>query len=495
MNNERLLMISRLLLLAVLLSISVCGIRAQNNFPFVPIQNFDSKDFNAQPKNRAIDQDRFGRIYIGNKEGLLVYDGTWKKYTIDNVNDVYSVRVSSEGRVYVGGKGEFGYFYVSENSKGSLVYHPLYTLLDSLEQSKLWVIWYIYTQNDKVIFATKNQVYIYLNNRIETVLPPGKIVFFEQLHGKLIAGIEGKGLYVFENNSFIQIKGDDEFVNQQHKLDIKAITSFKDYYIYIDSDNQLWSLEINPQGIRKKRFVTQLDKVFQDISIDKIYSFNSQYIAISSKGNGLFLINENGDYVMKLDKENGLSDGFIEDIFIDKNNVLWTAQDGISRVKLLANYEYIPKDKIGIKGKILGIEEFNINLFISTTYRLYRLYIPDFSKLEELTLEKIQTQEVLKVLAVNSAMTEMTTYGMLKVKLDGKQQLLYITDNYIFEVNGNNSIDTVFHFSANIMLQDPKDEHRIWLGLYPSGLGSCYFKMGNGSLKIKCRIPTMIFVL
>ena len=472
-------MIRKLLLLVVVFTIFVSSIKGQHNFPLVPIQNFDSKDFNAQPKNRAIDQDRFGRIYVGNKEGLLVYDGTWKKYLIDNVNDVYSVRVSDEGRVYVGGKGEFGYFYVGENTKGSLVYHPLYTLLDSLEQSELGVIWYVNIQGEKVIFATKYQVYVYSNNRIDIILPPSKITFFEQLNGQLITGIEGKGLFVFENNNFIQIKGGDEFVNQQHHLDIKDITNFKDYYIYIDSDNQLWSFKINRQGILKKRFITQLDKVFQDINIDKIFSFDSQYIAISSKGNGLFLINEHGDYVMKLDKENGLADGFIEGVFFDKNNILWTAQDGISRVNLFSNYDYIPKDKFGIKGKILGIEKFNNDIFISTTYRLYRLYIPNYRQVEELTLEKIQTKEVLKIVAVNSGMTELTTYGMLKVKIGGKHQLMFITDNHIFEISGENRIDTVFNFSANIMLQDPKDENRIWLGLYPSGLGSCYFKNGK----------------
>ena len=480
-------MISRLLLLTVFLSISICGIRAQNNFPFVPIQKFDSKDFNAQPKNRAIAQDRFGRIYIGNKEGLLVYDGTWKKYTIDNVNDVYSVSVSADGRVYVGGKGEFGYFYVDENSKGSLVYHPLYTLLDSADRSELGVVWNVFTLESKVVFATLNHAYIYSKGKIEVVPSQGNIDFFEQFNGQLIAAIDGKGLVVFEKNKFKLISGGATFLNREHKLDIKAITLFKKHYIYIDKENRLWSFTIKPEGIQKKRFITQLDKVFQDITIDRIFSFNSKYIALRSRGNGLFLINEHGDYIMKLDKENGMANGFVEGVFLDKNNILWTAQDGISRVKLFANYEYIPKDKIGVKGKVLGIELFNNDLFISTTYQLYRLYIPNFTTEKDLTLEELKAKKVIKTLAVRSDMTKTATYGLLKIKVDKQEKLLFITDNDIFEINSNNQIDTAIHFSANIMLQDPKDEHRIWLGLYPSGLGSCYLK--NGKWEFEDKVP------
>ena len=49
------------------------------------VQNYDQDDFNAHVHNWAVKQGRDGRIYVGNGNGLLSWDGEqWRRYSMPN---------------------------------------------------------------------------------------------------------------------------------------------------------------------------------------------------------------------------------------------------------------------------------------------------------------------------------------------------------------------------------------------------------------------------
>lgn len=472
--------LKRYLIIFFFVSINLL-INAQTASRLIPTQVFTSKDFNSQPKNWAFAEDAFGRIYVGNKEGMLVYDGLWKKYLINNANDVKSIDIAEDGKIYVGGNGEFGYFYNNVGETGDLKYNPIYKLLDSVNIKNISEIWYIFAQKEQVYFISHKNVYIYKNGTISVISSDNKINSAYQINRKVLLIIKNKGLYEIKDNALVSFGHEKYFVNKKTNKEIKSIAEFdRNKFIYIDSKSKLWIFEYSKQNtIKRYEFKTQLSDVFDSIKINKIVSLRNNYFAVISRGNGIFIIDNNGKFIRKINKSTGIGDGIIENVFIDNNNNLWVAQDDISRVNIFSNYELFPKDKLNIKGRILGIEKFNNKLFFSSAYRLYTIEEQNYKGVKKLTLDDINNIQNIKAKIFNGEELEKATYGILKVTIDNKASLLYITDNFVFQINNDEKIDTAFHTSGNILKQDPLDEHRIWIGLYPSGLASFYYEDGK----------------
>jgi hypothetical protein len=73
-------------------------------------------------------------MYFANNEGLLTFDGNyWRKYHLPSKTKVRSLAIAPDGKVYVGGENEIGYFSPSGN--GVLAYHSLKELLPEKDQT------------------------------------------------------------------------------------------------------------------------------------------------------------------------------------------------------------------------------------------------------------------------------------------------------------------------------------------------------------------------
>ncbi len=460
--------------------VSLLGLSAQSPSRLIPIQTFTSKDFNSQPKNRAFGEDSFGHIYVGNKEGLLVYNGKWEKYPIENTNDVYSIAVTKENKIFVGGDGEFGFFSVDGSKKGKLIYHPIYKLLDSIQQKNIRIIWHLFERDNHIYFFSKNKLYIYDYHTIKIIDSPSKITFASSLQGHIFVGIEKKGLYEIKDDKFIQIGSKNDFIDKDNALDIKDICNFhNNEYLYINKQNQIIRLSIKGARIKKVRFYTQLDTIFKKQHINLIANLNNTYLAMRSIGNGIFITDFQGKFIRKIDKKDGIANGIIEELYLDHNNILWLAQNGISRVNIFSNYEYLPKDNIGVKGRVIGIEHFNNKTYIATLYRLYALNDFHYKKKKTLNEDELNRIRFSKAIQQNTYSTQKEVYSLLKAKFGTEQKLLYITNDSIFSINSKGTIKNILGISGNVLLQDPMDSNRIWIGLYPKGLGSFYYDHGK----------------
>ena len=102
-------MASRLLLLAILpFVLSAEGLARQNErevgLPY--LRDYSPREYRAQSQNWSVTQDQRGVIYIGNNDGVLIYDGVrWHTVRVANDSAVHSLDVDSNGRVYVGARG------------------------------------------------------------------------------------------------------------------------------------------------------------------------------------------------------------------------------------------------------------------------------------------------------------------------------------------------------------------------------------------------------
>ena len=67
--------------------------------------------YKGSPQNWDIDQNWQGLMYFANNDGLLEFDGVnWKCYKVSNQTIVRSVKIATDGKIFIGAQGEMGYF-------------------------------------------------------------------------------------------------------------------------------------------------------------------------------------------------------------------------------------------------------------------------------------------------------------------------------------------------------------------------------------------------
>ncbi len=137
---------------------------------FPDVINYPKLTYGAGLQNWDIKQDKNGIIYLANNEGLLTFDGrNWNLYPLPNKTIVRSVEVGTDGRIYVGGQDEMGYFIPTES--GRLKYHSLTHFIPVKDQSfgDVWDI--VFFKND-VYFRSLYKIFRISNESVATYIAP-----------------------------------------------------------------------------------------------------------------------------------------------------------------------------------------------------------------------------------------------------------------------------------------------------------------------------------
>ncbi len=141
---------------------------AQKTFSGLPfINNYSPDQYKGGIQNWQINQDKRGIIYVANNFGLLEFDGTeWYNYPVRNGTKLRTIGIGSNGRIYTGSQGDFGYFFPDETG-----YFSYISLADSLsaELRNIDETWKIFIDEEKIYFCTFSNIYIYEHGDIHTV--------------------------------------------------------------------------------------------------------------------------------------------------------------------------------------------------------------------------------------------------------------------------------------------------------------------------------------
>ena len=142
-------MINRVSFLLLLTIFSLFS-TAQSYIGLREIINYEKINYNAGAQNWDIRQDKQGRIYFANNEGLLSFDGIyWKLYPLPNKTIVRSIEFGKDNRIYIGGQDEIGFF--SPDKTGNLVFTSLRNLLPEPDR-KFADIWDIVQYGNDIFF-------------------------------------------------------------------------------------------------------------------------------------------------------------------------------------------------------------------------------------------------------------------------------------------------------------------------------------------------------
>lgn len=353
------------LILSLILS-SSC-VFAQNELGSPYIKNFNSKKHKFSETVWDITQDNKGLMYFGAGDGIHQYDGAnWRTIPVDNESTIRSLDVDSNGRVYVGAKGEFG--YISEDSLGYPVYVSLSKELE--EKYKTFSdVWNLYVTNQGVFFLSFERVFKWANNQLsvyEIDDITAHLGFY--VNDNLYLVRQKKGLYVFKNNEFIPTLGGEYYIG-------KTIFSILDY----NEENVIVATRTNGlelYNIKTGEVKPFINDVNEQLKTNRIYhgaiSENGEYI-FGTLNNGIYVVDRKGKLVTHVAQQNGLQSNNIKYIYKDYFGGIWLGNAmGLSYVELNLPLTSFNSEN-GINGYTRDVIRFKNEIYVATENGVYYL--------------------------------------------------------------------------------------------------------------------------
>jgi diguanylate cyclase (GGDEF)-like protein len=125
-----------------------------------PVARFAPDLDGVVPENFAVAQDGDGVAYLGNRHGVLVFDGErWTLVPSPNGDLVRSLAWDGAGRVYVGGYDQIG--WVERDAQGAFVYHDLRPSAALRADERFADIWETHVLPQGVFFRGLHHVFRY----------------------------------------------------------------------------------------------------------------------------------------------------------------------------------------------------------------------------------------------------------------------------------------------------------------------------------------------
>lgn len=325
-----------------------------------PIKNYSVNENEFISATNAIVQIPNGAMLFGNSKGITLFDGiNWQLIKLPNNSGVFSLAVDKKGTVFVGAMNEFGYLQYSFN--GEIEYVSLVSKLDE-KYRDLGIVTRIFESPDGILFVCNNELIIYNNNKcsvIQPAIPVGRAI---KIDSNLILIEESKSFHVLKNRK-LQTHLSSELVDCSN---IFSILKWKGNGLLLIS-NILGTVEFRDNQI--KLVQTIFNDFIKKNKIISSISLRNGFSVLGSMHNGAIIIDPEGIPVQIINKENGLDNNKILDLFEDKHGNLWIGHDlGISFVEISSPFTFLlPQEQ----GNGLSAKLYNNQLYLGTSQGLF----------------------------------------------------------------------------------------------------------------------------
>jgi ligand-binding sensor domain-containing protein len=329
------------------------------------VKNYPKETYGAATQNWDITQDNEGILYFANSKGLLQFDGNnWNLYPLPNKSIVRAVCLDNDGKIWVGGFNQLGYY--SPDKKGELTFHYLVNLLEP-QYRDFGEIWKIYNDNDRLLIQTFTSILEFKDGLLRPLIWNVDIHYSFFVNNTLYVKVNNLGLHKLVDNELILVKDGELFED----LTVSSIVAknYKENYIITANEGIFLMSE---SGIKKlqtpaNNFLVQ-NQVFDAITFEN-------YIIIGTIQDGLLILDNNCQPIQHINRERGLQNNTVLSLFVDREKNLWLGLDnGIDYVKINSPLTYIAnQDEIGAGYQALFC---NGKLYLGSNQGLYSLQWP-----------------------------------------------------------------------------------------------------------------------
>ncbi len=297
--------------------------------------NYKRAEYGAMSQNWAVTFDDIGRAFFGNSGGVLEFDGkSWKLHQHKSKSAIRALYFDeSSNLLYSGCYEDFGYW--ERNSVGELIY---YSLADHLELFHFSGerIWSIVKNGDEILFQSFSTLFSYdtVSKQVSAIDPDGELLFMSKVNNQVYTCIRGRGISVYNDGEF-NIINDSDLAKEGV---IRFFLPHPDGIIVGDSKSGLHMLK----GNHIEKWNCDANKVLSGNDVNTALVIDDDKYAIGTLKGGLFIINQKGEVIIHLDKQNKLDNNTVLGLSLNYSGDLLLAMDnGISYVDLNSTVEYI----------------------------------------------------------------------------------------------------------------------------------------------------------
>jgi ligand-binding sensor domain-containing protein len=413
----------RPLLLAIVPIVLSAASEREIGLPY--LRNYPPREYRGQAQNWAITQDQRGVIYIGNNDGVLLYDGVrWHTVRAAHDSAVRSLDVDAHGTVYVGGRGEFGYLAVDES--GSTHYVSLLERVPASDRGFKDILRTIATP-DGVYFGSNERLFRWNPQTGLNVWKPAEherfyLTFREK--NALYVQESRAGLMRLERDALRPVRGGERFAKQR-------------IYCVADLGDKL--LVGVPEGMYLREggsftpYATEADALLRKAQPFACRSLPGGGLAVTTLRGGAVLFNSSLKIERILNESSGLSSDAVTAAFQDREGGLWLALvSGVARVEARAPLSVFD-ERNGLAGSVTAIARHEGLLYAGTTTGVYRLKTP--APGEAANFEPLQNinEEVLALLSTEAGLLIGAKSGVYQ--LQGKRAKLIRPSDYVYDLS------------------------------------------------------------
>ena len=326
------------------------------------VKNFSKSVYGAANQNWSATIAGNGFIYFANHRGLLEFDGAgWRLMSLPHETILRAVFASNDTVIYTAGYRELGYWKAGKNQMLS------YTSLNQLAQpyfSKNEEFWNICGLDDKIFFQSFAKILVYQNGRITPVGFPGFVNTMKRVNDKILVAVDGHGIYSMKD-SIPELVISSPLINNST---IRFILPYRETGILIGTATRgvfVWD------GIKLEPWLKIWEEYFAGSEVNRAHITREGDIIIGTITDGITMFSQNGEFLARLNTNNGLQNNTVLGITSDSYGNIWLALDnGIDFISADSSYSFMIEN-IGEAGSVYDAALFEGRLYLGTNQGLF----------------------------------------------------------------------------------------------------------------------------
>jgi serine phosphatase RsbU (regulator of sigma subunit) len=392
--------------IGIVLFFCFCFVVTQAQETGILIRNYLPKEYGAFNQVWCSVEDRTGAMWFGTSTHVVRYDGvSWTKILIQEGKAIRSLYEGSDGVIYVGAIGNFG--YIRQKTSGEFEFVSLVKNLPENEKS-FSDVWKIFEVNGEIIFQPSERVYFFKDKkRVASLTPEHTFALSFYCNDRLFIRQRKIGLMEIRNHSLIPVAGGEQFANRRVLNILPEDPKQKNGpMLILEGDSGFYRMEGN--RIYKSAFKSN---AFLANSFPLCASWIGDSLIAVGSMNGSMFYRADGTLVEQLNSKNGLLDNSISSIRSDRNHFVWiTTSQGITKIDLGSSARYYTNIK-DVGGEPSTIVEFNQQIYFGTANGIFQFsdsgshFIPI----------PINLREVWKIRATDNYMYAATAEGVFQI--------------------------------------------------------------------------------
>ena len=334
-----------------------------------------AEDYGSSQQNWAVVQGPDDLIYVGNGNGVTVFDGaSWRLIQFPNRSSARSLAVSAEGQIFIGGNDEFG--YLAPNAQGQMGYVSLMDHIASEDRDVLGAFTSIGETSDGVYFLSYERLFRWDGREMKAWHGATRFLTCLSLGDVLYVHQEGVGLLQMTDDTLTMAPGGDAF---QDKVSYSLIAWDEESYLAITLGHGVFQCPTAGHRDSANRspactpFGPDLTEWLSSLQPYRGTVLPEGTLAIATLRGGVVLVDRGGRLLRVLDGDSGLRSDSVYNVFVDRQGALWLAlEDGLNRVEVGSSLSYWDKT-LGLAGGPRDMVRHEGRLYVASSQGVFSL--------------------------------------------------------------------------------------------------------------------------